>query len=86
MRKQLTTSQIFKSADHRERGIRRWDISKEVSLFYSAYEDWYDRRMLWAHSWCVHLHWEGKDSPWVPIKISRDDARDLLISKYGEWR
>lgn len=86
MRKQLTASQILQSADHRERGIRRWDISNEVSLFHSAYEDWYDQKMLWANEWCIHVHWKAKESPWVPIRISRESAWDLLITKYGVWQ
>lgn len=86
MRKHLTAQMILKSASYGEKGIRRWDISDQISLYCSAYDDWYDGPMLWANQWCVHLHWPDKELPYVPIQISRSAAWDLLISKYGEWR
>lgn len=86
MRKNLTANMILKSADYKNKGIRRWDISDQISLFYSTYEDWHDGPILWDKKWCIHLHWPDKEHPYVPIKISREFAWDLLITKYGEWR
>ena len=86
MRKYLSAAMILNSADCRTKGMRRWDISDQISLYYSAYEDWHDGPILWANEWCVHLHWPDKENPYVSIQISREFAWDLLIQKYGEWR
>lgn len=87
MRKQLTALQVLKAAGYRSEGVRRWDITDQMSVFFSAHDDIYDQQMLWKNSWCLHIHWkQGKEVPWVPVKISKDAAWNILLEKYGEWR
>lgn len=86
MRKHLTSAKILNSADYKDVGIRRWDISNQIALFYSAHEDWHDGPVLWAYKWCIHLYWPDKEHPYVSIPIQREYAWNLLIAKHGKWQ
>lgn len=83
--KTLTTSKILKNANHREAGIRRWDIAENIYLFYSAEEWYYDGMLLWKNAWCIHITWPQEGNPYVPIKIDRGDAWNILLERYGGY-
>ena len=70
---------------HRDIGIRRWDISKDFSLFCSAHPEWYNGPII-QKGWTVHITWmNGDRKQFVTLNISREDAHNILITAYGEW-
>jgi len=84
--KPLTRTRILSKVSYRDRGFARWDIAKHVCLFLTQEDGWYDGP-IWYKGWTLVVDYttEDKRGGFIPVKITHDEAWNILASKYREW-
>jgi len=77
---------VLKASKHLEPGLRSWELSNDVVVYCSAEEGWYDGP-LYYKGWSVLIHIGQASHPrleWVLLKLTIEQARDFLWSKYAK--